>query len=393
MEEKDPNLQDSPNEHGEREDAEQTPQEILPREAQSVERSEPIEEFDPPNAFTPEENEPPVTVRMRGGLPLTLKKLLLPTVAAVLLVAVTAAAIFAVRSRGNGAGDESTADSTADAESTGGETTGDDPLYAFDPSTVPEGEIGYRPMDLAWDKATVENKTEHTPDIDALKTGFASCAPFVSENGAPLVLIVHTHTTEGYRAEGALSYDGEGELSRTQNADESVIAVGRVLAETLRNAGIPTVHAEVFHDVKDGTVTSVGSYDRAAATVAEYLAQYPSIRCVIDLHRDVVFDEDGHLVRAVAKRDGEAVAQVRASVGTKENDAWEESFALALLLSEALCDDGASVARMPLLSDAALLGNAAELVLTLDVGTAANTLAESQRAAALVGEALAGVLK
>ena len=75
------------------------------------------------------------------------------------------------------------------------------------------------------------------------------------------------------------------------------------------------------------------SYARAEETIKQYLAKYPSIRLVIDLHRDSVVKSTGELVRPVTLIDGGAAAQVMCVVGSnwggEKNPNWEGNLALA----------------------------------------------------------------
>ena len=157
------------------------------------------------------------------------------------------------------------------------------------------------------------------------------------------------------------------------------------------------LHSEVFHDVKeDGTVTNIGAYERAAETIADALARYPSICIVIDLHRDTVFDDEGNLLRAVTLDGREPIAQIRAVVGTHSEES--EDLALALGFTDALCAVDPTLARKPLLSENGQHGETVRqsgglYALTLEIGTAANTYEEAVRAAVLAGKILADFLK
>lgn len=262
-------------------------------------------------------------------------------------------------------------------------------LYHFDPTLVPSGHVAFRPMDLSGSSLSLQNQTSFTPDPSALLASYRSEAEV--DPSSPLVLIVHTHGSEAYSEEGALSHSGKGEFARSTDHTKNVVAVGAVLCETLNRAGIPTLHATLLHDTVNGVGAYEGSYARAAETISSYLSAYPSIRYVIDLHRDAVFDGDGNAVRAVTEVSGAPVAQVMAVVGSSENGTnfpWEPNLSLALALSEELNRD-ASVARSPMLRASSYNQELAPVSLLLEIGTAANSLKEAKNAAVLVGNALA----
>ena len=108
----------------------------------------------------------------------------------------------------------------------------------------------------------------------------------------PLVLIVHTHGTEAYSDPAAPWYDPEREVARSSDKNKNVVHIGRLMADILNENGISTIHCDVMHDAESYS----GSYERSAETVKKYLSQYPSIKYIIDVHRDAVVKSSGELV-------------------------------------------------------------------------------------------------
>ena len=109
----------------------------------------------------------------------------------------------------------------------------------------------------------------------------------------PKILIVHTHASEAYTPEDGFSYEPSGEL-RTQDETRSVIRVGSEIARILEDAGIETLHDTTANDYPSYN----GSYARMEAIIESYLAEYPSIQMVLDVHRDAVEDQAGFPCRA-----------------------------------------------------------------------------------------------
>ena len=315
---------------------------------------------------------------------------------AIALFALLGALIFCcvAGARGMGNPDETTAESADPLESENGGNEVVD-LYAFDPSLIPTGHIGFRPLDLSGDVSELLNESDRTFDFSALLSRYKSNANSSSLSfSEPLVLILHTHTTEGYSPSGAISWDGNGELARTDGRDGGVSSVGEVLAEALINQGIPTLHARELHDAdENGVPTYSGSYDRSAATVRRYLAEYPSIKYVIDLHRDAVLDENGNVIRAVTEVNGAAVAQTMTVVGSGEGYDWESNLALALAFSEAMNKAGVSLCRPPVLKASDHGQSLAAHSLLLEIGTAANSQVEAENAARLIAPILAQLIR
>lgn len=289
-------------------------------------------------------------------------------------------------------GSEESTDGTEDTRP----TLTPDQLYFFDYNLVPSGETPIVPMDLSlssYGASYIYNTTGLQPNVEALlqsDLGKYQNPEYLSASKAsPVVLIVHTHGTESYSEDGAISYlDDGGELARSQDPAKTVVAVGKVLADRLNERGVPAVHCTVMHDqnqYKD-------SYARAEETIKQYLQKYPSIRLVIDLHRDSVVKSTGELVRPVTLIDGEAAAQVMCVVGSnwggEENPNWEGNLALALKLREKLNASYGNLCRPVYLRSSTYNQELAPYSLLLEMGASGNSIEEAKRSAAAVADAL-----
>lgn len=89
--------------------------------------------------------------------------------------------------------------------------------------------------------------------------------------------------------------------------------VGDELAAALEAQGLSVLHDREIYDYPSYT----GSYSRSGAAVEEYLAQYPDIAVVIDLHRDALGDGDV-TYKTMAELDGQTSSQLMMLVGTGE---------------------------------------------------------------------------
>jgi len=259
---------------------------------------------------------------------------------------------------------------------------------------IPEGATPIVERDLSAPSlgaSYIHNETPYAPEVETL-LGREVSVP--SPDGAPLVLILHTHTGEAYLPQGSRYVEGTlGDATYSRDTEKNVLSVGRVLCDTLNKKGITAIHCTVMHD--DPTLS--GSYLRSAETVTRYLKQYPSIAYVIDLHRDAVTTSEGELVRAVAEYNGKPIAQVLSVIGTDCNgtshENWSDNLALALQLREALNQKGTSICRPVSLRNSSYNQELARYALLLEIGTAANSAEEANRAATLVGETLAELLQ
>ena len=159
----------------------------------------------------------------------------------------------------------------------------------------------------------------------------AQSLPFAIEkdSAAPQVLIMHTHATEDYRLSAGLWFT-PGDGARSTDRSINMCAVGRVMADTLNAAGICTLHDETLNDYPSYT----GSYANSRAVVQQYLAQYPSIKVVLDVHRDAIERENGTRCAPVCTIDGRQAAQVMIICGCDNGTsvqlpAWRQNLRFA----------------------------------------------------------------
>lgn len=233
------------------------------------------------------------------------------------------------------------------------------------------------------------NETDYLPDFQALAERELDLLGGEPHGTEPLVLILHTHTQESY-LDGDPSLI-EGSISdRTYSTDreQNVLAVGRALYEVLTEKGIPTLHCTVDH-TRDGMLQ--GSYGRAAESIAAYKKQYPSLRLVIDLHRDAVLTENGEYIKSSVPGD-EAAAQIMPVVGSDRNGTtysqWEDNLALALRLRAILNLETEGICRPVYLRSASYNQELMPYSLLIEIGTGGNSVEEAKRTARLLGDAL-----
>ena len=243
---------------------------------------------------------------------------------------------------------------------------------------------------LSYNGVYLKNSTDLTVDIKELLE--SSLTFKISKDGSPQVLIVHTHTTETYMTEES-DYYTEAFSSRTRQSDKNMVSVGKRVAEKLNAAGIKTLHDTTEHDYPNYT----GSYSRAANTINSYLKKYPSIKVVLDLHRDAVSSGESDKVKLVTEIDGKKAAQVMLVMGSQSGSVtnfpnWKENLKLAVRLQQKIEQKYPTLARplslMPKNYNESLTTGS----LLIEFGTDVNTLAEAHYSAELVGNALAELL-
>ena len=204
----------------------------------------------------------------------------------------------------------------------------------------------------------------------------------------PQVLIFHTHSCEAYTPQGEDSYEASGEF-RTLEDSRSVIAVGDCLASALEEMGFEVLHDRALYDYPAYN----GAYDRSGAAVRQLLEDNPTIRVVIDLHRDAL----GGKRTEYLLPDGTKSAQVMLLLTTGENGlyhpSWRENLKLGLEVQNRMALDHPGLARPLYLSPARYNQHLSPGALLVEVGTEANTLAEAKQAAMLFADSLGEVLE
>ncbi len=216
--------------------------------------------------------------------------------------------------------------------------------------------------------------------------------PQLSLSGkGPHVLIVHTHGSEAYTQSGIDRYV-ESDPYRTEDKEKNVIKVGDALASVLESKGIEVIHDREIYDYPSYT----GSYSRSGAAVEKYLAEYPEIAIVIDLHRDALGSGDTVYKTRADSSLGDC-AQVMLLVGTGENGLshpnWDQNLALALYLQAAMEERYPSLARPLSLKSERYNQHLSTGAMIIEVGSTGNTLAEAVRAIELFGDAAGDALK
>ena len=228
-----------------------------------------------------------------------------------------------------------------------------------------------------------------SPLPDSLKSEGVST---LSARQKPLVLIIHTHATECYSREGADSYS-DGTSFRTEDKSQNMVAVGKVLCDTLNKNGISAIHCETLHDAEDYN----SSYPNSLESVKYYLEKYPSIKYVFDLHRDAIIRENGELIKTEFSKDGKSCAQIMTLVGTNSAGAdhpyWRDNFNLAVKLNNLLSTEYTGITRPINLRGASFNQQYAPGSLLFEMGSCGNTLEEAKTAAVYLGEAIAKIIK
>lgn len=210
-------------------------------------------------------------------------------------------------------------------------------------------------------------------------------------NGKPEILIMHTHTSEAYQPDGNTYYDSSY-TCRSLDSEKNIVAVGAEIANSLAEAGITVIHDGTIHDSPEYS----GSYARSEETVRKILAEYPSVKVVLDIHRDAIEDETGSMVAAVTNIDGKNAAQVMiisaADNGTYNIPEYMENFKLAALLQRQMESDYPGITRPVLFQYCHYNQQLTTGSLLIEVGSHGNSLEQAKYSGKLIGKSIAEAL-
>ena len=237
----------------------------------------------------------------------------------------------------------------------------------------------------------LKNSTDLSVDIKSL---LAEPLKYNIDNNAtkPQILIIHTHATESFLSTSR-DYYTDKDLSRTQDKNANMLALGTIVTTKLKSAGFNVIHDETLHDYPSYNE----SYSRAAKTINGYLKKYPSIKIVIDMHRDAISSGDTDKVKLTTEIAGKKAAQVMLVMGSQSGSVknfpnWKENLKLAVRLQEKLESMYPSLARSISLmpknyNESLTLGS-----ILVEMGTDGNSLEEVKYSAELLSNALIALL-
>lgn len=210
----------------------------------------------------------------------------------------------------------------------------------------------------------------------------------------PQVLIVHTHACESYLPYD-IDYYYESYYPRTTDNSKNVCAVGEAIKKSLEAKGIVTIHDTTQHD--DPSYS--GAYDRSMETIQKYLKKYPSIKVVLDIHRDAFSPaEDGSMTKPVFTYDGKNAAQIMIMAGCDPDGSenypdWRYNLRFALKLQNTAETLYPGMTRPLNYGDFSynMMANTGSLL--IEVGTDGNSLAEAVYSGSLLGNVIAKTLE
>ena len=263
-------------------------------------------------------------------------------------------------------------------------------------TSIPKGMLPILKTDLSSNSSFI-NTTKY--DLDE-KELIKKAQSFEIDPDEPLVLVLHTHTTEAYYTvpedfinENAFGYyDPNNDSPRSDDPQKSVVSVGEEFCRVLGENSIPSVHCT---RINDGDFNK--SYTQSYYTALEYLEKYPSVKYVIDIHRDSIIRDNGDKLCPVSIINGEEAAQVMLVMGTDESGyshpQWRVNMANALLFKEKMDEMYPGLSRPIYVRDVRFNQHISTGAMLLEMGSCGNTLSQARKSAALCARALAAAIK
>lgn len=233
----------------------------------------------------------------------------------------------------------------------------------------------------------IKNSTGEQIDVAAL----AAREVKLGLGEGPQILIYHTHGSEAYTQTETSRYQ-ESDSYRTTDCEKNVVRVGEEMANVFRAQGFEVIHDTTLYDYPAYS----GAYERSRAGVEQWLKQYPTIRFVLDVHRDALISQDGAAYKLVAREGETKAAQVMFVVGSgggAEHPNWQENLALAVKLQMALTDRYDQLARPITLRASRFNQHLSRGSLLVEVGGHGNTLEEAVEGGKLFARTVGAALR
>lgn len=251
------------------------------------------------------------------------------------------------------------------------------------PITVPSGRVSFTEDDIEY--VSMHYSCNYKPNVQALLT---QSLKWDLTGDEPSVLILHTHGTEAYTETADSQYQEHGGDYRTKDDHYNLISIGDELTRLLEEGGLNVIHDRTPHDLDD----YLDAYDNSRAAAQKILAQYPSIKLVLDLHRDAAENSDGSQWATSCTVNGQDSAQLMFVVGTDASGLnhpnWKTNLSIAAKLNVLMEKISPDVTRPIDLRRQRFNHDLAMGAMIVEVGSAGNTHEEAMNAISVLAEAI-----
>lgn len=248
---------------------------------------------------------------------------------------------------------------------------------------IPVQKPSFSASDVAY--AQMSYSCSYRPEVETLLT---QALNWDLTGDEPTILIVHTHGTEAYMPTDDTQYEEFGGEFRTLDERYNLISIGDELTRLLEAGGLTVIHDRTPHDKND----YLDAYDNSREAVQEWVRQYPSIKMVLDLHRDAAENADGSQWATSAEINGEDSSQLMFVVGTDAQGLthpnWKTNLSIAEKLNVLMERNVSGITRPINLRGQRFNHDLAVGAMIVEVGSAGNTHQESINAISVLAEAI-----
>ena len=251
--------------------------------------------------------------------------------------------------------------------------------------TKPKEPLVVDPIDLATNdsKLNIINTTDYKVDLEELLNRNYVTASNVGSD--PIVLIIHSHGTESFVPNNKNYYFTDTSFNST-DITQNIVAVGEEFCKVLEKNNIPYIHDKTMFDENSYKL----AYKNSGIAVKEYIKKYPSIKYIIDIHRDTICDKNDINQKPITLINGKRTAQIMFVVGTNASGAnhpnWKDNLTVVLKYQEIINKKYPSLARPIYLHTSSFFQFNMPTMMLLEIGASGNNLEEAKNAAKLSAE-------
>ena len=246
---------------------------------------------------------------------------------------------------------------------------------------------------------SVPQKTDSIQKVEISDTTSSGVVPddFLAPRPAFLdeefsVLIIHTHTTESYTPSEKFSYI-PSDTDRTTDKNYNMVRVGEEIRNVLESNGVKVYHDTTINDHPSYS----GSYNKSAKLIQSHIKKDPSIKIVLDVHRDAIEGKNGEKIKYTTKIDGNDAAKIMLVAGSDKSGLshtnWEENLKFATQLQEHTMSLYPDLCRPINFRSQRFNQQLAPAGIIVEVGTNGNTLDEAVLGAKCFAVALCDFIK
>ena len=257
------------------------------------------------------------------------------------------------------------------------------PVVTAAPDDIQARTLTHQEGNLAANDISINNTTSRSIDVAAL----AAAKVELALGDGPQILIMHTHGSEAYTMDGTDIYE-PSDTYRTTDNHFNVVRIGSEIEMVLSEMGFSVVHDKSLYDYPAYS----GAYDRSKEAVEHYLAEYPTIKVVLDVHRDALIGADDTTYKTRAVVEEREMAQIMLVVGSDDaglsHPEWQKNLTLAVKLQQRMNGLDPTLARPITVRTNRFNQQLTTGSLLVEVGSHGNTLQEALAAAKLFARVL-----